>query len=619
METESHRKAITEDIPFFRKIFVRYMTASVLCTLGVQLISLIASSVSGRYAGSQIFSVIALAVPALGIFTIIKATVTVGSNTECIKQQGLHDVEKLCAVYTSSLWLMLLLWFIAGVLFLCFLGPITRALCGGDGSVLPDLRLYCFISIFTLVLDMVYQLVVVNKFNLMGKPETVTGATLVRLAISLTVIVILIHLQVHWVLVVLLPNAVGFLIVLIVALCMSRREDTFIRRVGLSAGEFRECSSGIIKAGAPLGLNALYFTIETLICNALILSAFGSELFSIRGLAASYAPVLAVLLAMSSSAMPIVGVLFAEKNSGSARFVLKVGLKVIAPIVAVITILGIVFRVQLAQLMGAGSDIAMIWAPYAVACYFLSFIPCILYDVMFNLHIYNGRSKMAGVFDGVKRLVIVLPLTIIACATRSVHMMYALPFLTFAVTVVALFVVQLWYRRKNQHLSPFTLIDNEYEHVGRSVQLTTANTSEDIVHLCDEIEGFAGIVGIPRFETKILRMSYEEILQLIGAEDYENDPTMQLCVYLYVTDDEVITTVRYAGKPFDPIEYIRAHRPEQKPASGSGSDIRDLVIDTLIFKACKRKAYDTTFGINNLTLAFDREDVRAALLSSAAK
>jgi len=256
--------------------------------------------------------------------------------------------------------------------------------------------------------------------------------------------------------------------------------------------------------------------------------------------------------------------------------------------------------------MGARSASALQWAPYAVACYFLSIIPCLIYDVAFNIHIYNQRQKMISVFDTLKRFLITLPVNVIVCRTGSIRMMFLIPFLCPALSVAALFVTQLFIWNKNRRLSPFTLIDYEYETIGKSVLLTAKNTKSDIGRLCEGVENFSRENAITGFQSYILHISFEEVLQLVGEQAYGCDESKQLCVYLYLTDDEVITTIRFEGKSFDPVEFIKNNKSFTKTKSEDTTWIRDLIIDTLIFKTCKKKIYDTTFGINNLTLVFDR-------------
>jgi Na+-driven multidrug efflux pump len=602
-------KRYTDELPFFRKIYISYMIASVLSSLAVELVSMVASSVSGQYAGSGIFAVIGLGTTGLGFFAIIKVVVCMGAYTECVRLQGSHDTEKLCAVHTSSFFMMSGLWLAAAALFLLLLHPFTYFLCGGDAGILPDLKYYCAVRIFTFLPEMVCELQIINKYKLLGQPEKVTFFTLARLAVALLSIAVLTRLKAHWVLVVLLPNAIGFLAVLLYSL----RKHPGVRIIRISAKERRACEKVIFETGAPRGLNSLYFTIENLIYNAMLLASFGAELFSVRGLAAAYGPIINVLMSMSAAAMPIIGVFLAEKNSRGAGFVLKEAAKVLTPITIFLVAAGILFRIQLAELMGAGSATALKWAPYAISWYFASFIPSLLYDVMYNIHIYNQRKSMIVAFDTVKRLAITLPLNILACRTGSVRLMFQLPFLVPAVVTAALFITQLWIRRKNRQLSPYTLIDRSSENIGASVLLTAENTGSSIVRLCDQVEEFSRNNGITGSRLNLLRMSYEEVLQMIGEGAYDGSPSGQLCVYLYLTEGEVITTIRFAGKSFDPIEHIKKGRTDPDARFGNSSELRDFVIGTLIFRACKKKIYDTTFGINNLTLIFDRNKARTAV------
>jgi len=605
------------NMPFFGKIYRSYMTASVLSVLAVELVSMIASSASGRYAGSGIFAVIGLGTTGLGIFAIIKVVVSMGAYTACIELQGRHDTEKLCAVHTSSVIMMCVLWLLTGALFFCFMNPIADLLCRGNADIVQDLKLYLTVRILFFLPEMVSEILIVSKFKLMGKPRTVTIFTAVRLLVSLVSIAVLISLKVHWVLVVVLPNAIGFITVLAAEIFISRRTEMCVHRVKLSAAELKTCSAEIFQTGEPRGLNSLYFTIENLVYNFLLLSAFGAELFSLRGLAAAYGPILNVLMAMSGAAMPIIGVFLAEKNSGAARFVLKEVLAWMVPVTLVLTVLGILFRVQLSEYMGAGSGTALMWAPYAIACYFLSFIPCLIYDVIYNIHICNQRRPMIVLFDTLKRLLITLPLNIIACRTGSVQLMFLLPFLAPFLSVVALLLTHIFIRKGNRQISLFTLIDSRYEEVGESVLLTADNTDDGIVRLCDEAVEFGRNNGFADSFLYMLRMAFEEVLKMIGEEAYSGDPSMKLSVYLYLAEDEIITTIRFAGKNFDPVEYIRRNRNALKSLSENDSEIRDFLIDRLIFKACKKKIYDPTFGINNLTMIFDRKAVHSEVADRA--
>lgn len=593
-------------MPFFRDIYRSYMIASVLSAVAVDAVSMIASSVSGRYAGSAIFAVIGLGSTGLGIFAILRGIVSMGAYTECVRLQGNHDVDRVCSVYTSALILMIVLWFSAGTLFLACINPITNLLCQRNEKIFSDLRFYCIVRIFAFLPEMIYEMLVVAKFRLTGEPRLVTIFTLIRLSISLVLIAVMIALKIHWVYVVVLPNAVSFIIVLAASWLLCFRKKRNVHCVGLRLQRFAEDSSFILKAGAPKGLNSLYFTIEGLVYNAMLLTTFGNDLFSYRGLAASYGPIMNAVMAMNMSAMPLIGVFLAEKNTRGARFVMHELLKWLIPITSVIVIGGIVFRVPLAEIMGARSASALQWAPYAVACYFLSIIPCLIYDVVFNIHIYNQRQKMISVFDTLKRFLITLPVNVIVCRTGSIRMMFLIPFLCPALSVAALFVAQLFIWNKNRQLSPFTLIDYEYETIGKSVLLTARNTKSDIGRLCEDVENFSRENAITGFQSYILHISFEEVLQLVGEQAYGGDESKQLCVYLYLTDDEVITTIRFEGKSFDPVEFIKNNKSFTKTKSEDTTWIRDLIIDTLIFKTCKKKIYDTTFGINNLTLIFDR-------------
>ena len=590
---------------FLRSAFNRQLLPAILSVGGVMIGTMANSIIAGNLLGHEALAVMSIASPIYSIFATIGSLTGVGGAAMASWSVGHNDARGCSRAFTMACVLTL-----GGALFVTLLGLLLLdpflTLLGAEGALHTLAKPYA--ALFLLGGVGVSGIYIPYFFlKLEGR---------VRLSVLLFVFLAALNVGLDLLFVLCTPIGIAgiaagtaisnVLAALIGTVLLLRGGSLHL----CSLKGYRKSALRLMTAGSPAALNNLCNVIRSIVLNRLIFSLAaeaGLSAFSIVTTANSLA--LMAINGLSQTTAPFVGVFSAERDNASLRQLEKraalEGTAIIVPSALCLALLAKPF----CMLFGVRDMTVLAQSAEAVSIFALSLLPAMLSTILVNYYQASGFTALANFLTACRSLVLLLlPAWALSgvLGVRSVWLAFTLcEVLSFAALATAL----LFYRKAHSERHGILLLDRRYEDDGRYISFSVKSTPEDIVEASQHISEFCDHNELDAHRAMLISLSLEEMLMSIKdhcfAELDDADMSIRILIAGEMGEDSiVILRIRCGGEAFNPIAYYQTRRAELLQSADGEEDL--LMDDSLgiamIVRAAHSVDYQSTFGVNNLTI-----------------
>ncbi|MDR3341439.1 MAG: ATP-binding protein [Treponema sp.] len=589
--TATEQDLVANDI-FIGKLIYRYVFPSIIAMLGMQSSGFINSMIIGHNLGSAGLSVISLVMPiSLGYFSI-GSLIGVGASIISSIALGRGEKDRCAEVYTLSYIVAAGLGVILTVTGLLNLDRIVWFL-GADAAHFDyayDYIRFCIMGGSAWLL--IY--IPLNYLRIIGKPKLAMTMLLLMSVLKIIGMGIFINL---------LDMGTGGLALSSV----SSAALAFVFGVSRLGGKNSPLKfkwparafayiSAVIPAGSPSALNN--------ICQAV--KIFCVNLLFVRMGAGMYLPaytlvntvndiVLAVILGISQTVLPLVGISFGEKDFRTIRIILKKALGLGNIIIGLCAVCILLAHNTISLLFGLNDDTLRWHTGMGLIFFAASLNLAFINNMIANYFSATRRVAIANIIV-VSRLVLfmVLPAWLLF-SMAGVYAVWISLIVTEAATLGVTFLAITMTHTRNPRLSRYLLLDSALVEHSAIIDFSVKNTTEDVDFASTKITDFCKEHDISMKNTMHISLAIEEMIIMINEHSLGKDKTEYTDVRLMVAPEHITMRIRSSGKYFNPVEYYYENKHTE-------AGLNQILGIAMILKMAQTVEYRETLGMNTLII-----------------
>ncbi len=578
---------------FINSVSTKFVVSSVISILFVFAGSFIDTVLVGAYLGEKGLSAMSIISPVYLIYYTIGAVIGIGGSVLAARSLGKDNINEYRKIFTMATICVGVMAVLMTIIAYVFANPITDALCGSVSGetkkYVKDYLMYYFPGgAFTLV-----SYIPLYFLKTDGKPK-ISSALFSASAI--------INIVFSWLFMSPAFNmgtsgaslatsiSMGVVSVLgFIALTRGKTELRFVKN-SFSFDLFKKT----VIAGIPNGMNNLLESARIIFVNFLLIS-ISSSLLSCYTVVRNVSDILiSVVTGIAYAVMPLVGVLYNERDYEGTHTVMKIamkkGLRVMIPLVVITSLipdlLFMAFGVSDAAVIKEGRYAIVLSVVGIVASY--------------------ANTLYIGYLTAIKREGIATVMVILRLFALLVAFAFPLSFLigskgvwaAFSLCEIFTFVIYLiiiWLIRKRKPQYDKLLIDNS-KKLADDFSFSVKNDVNDIVLATQKISEFLEDIGTDMRRSYKVGMALEEILTFLINHCVDKDKESFTDIRVVRLDEEVMLRFRYVGKIYDPMAYYNSKEGEQ--------DSEELLGLKMVEKSATLIDFKQTLGANNLLIMF---------------
>lgn len=574
---------------FLRGVFQKFLLPTMLSVLGGTVNALVDCAVVGNLIGADALAAISLCGPVSLLFCVVGALLGTGGGFLSASLIGQDREEDARRVYTLAVVLELLCSLALAVLGLAFLDPIVTLL-GVDSALRPMVTDYARIMFFGAPVKCLLY-IPFNYLRLDGRPGAVSLTLLVMTVCNGILDVVLIYLGLGMagaslasVLGTTLGAALGFLVL---------RRGTF-RFTGLrgTAPLLRE----LLALGTPPALNNLLDMALLVLINRILMEAGGGTLVAIFAVVCSMSDLtLCVVSGVPQTGSSLIGVFRGERNNPAqrdlVRLELRYGLALSGAAAALIALL----PGPVCALFGLAASPE---AETALRLFALSLPLALVCNILIYFYNASGRVSLANTVTFCRMfLFAVVPAALLAPLGRAV---WCFRPLAEALTLLALIPILRWFTPRTKYHSPVLLLDDRLDRTGKVIDFSVRNDVQAAVDAAARIVEFCENNDMDARRTMAVSLAIEEMLTMLLRYCFRPEEEGAVDLRVFIIQGVTGLRIRNGGRQFNILEFYEAHREED--ALGDALGIQ------LVLKLAVDIRYQRTFGVNTLTVLFDKPE-----------
>ena len=572
---------------FLRSVFRRFLLPTILSVLGGTVNVLVDCAIVGNLMGADALAAINLCAPVSLLFCTVGSLLGTGGGLLSASLIGQDREADARRAYTLAVALELACSLALTALGLLFLDPIVGLL-GVDSTLRPMVTDYTrVIFLGAAVKCLLY--IPFNYLRLDGKPGVVSLTLLVMTACNGVLDVVFIHMGLGMagaslasVLGTALGAALGFL---------ALRGGTFrFTGLGGSAPLLRE----LLTLGTPSALNNLLDMVRLALINRILMAAGGGALVAVFTVVCSMSDfTLCLVSGVPQTGSPLIGVFRGERNNPAQRDLvhleLRYGLALSGAAAALIALLP-------GPVCGLFGLAASGEAAAALRLFALSLPLALVCNILIYFYNASGRVMLANVITFCRVfLFAVVPAALLAPLGTAV---WCFRPLAEVLALLVLFPILRWCTPRTKYHSPILLLDDRLDRQGQVIDFSVKNDIQAAVDASARIVDFCEKNNMGAQRTMAVSLAIEESLAILLQYCFapEEDATVDLRVF--IIQGVTGLRIRNGGRQFNLLEFYEAHREEDA--------LGDTLGIQLLLKLAVEVRYQRTFGVNTLTIFFDR-------------
>ncbi len=574
---------------FLRSIFQKFLISTILSVLGGTVNALVDSAIVGNMMGSDALAAINLCGPVFLLFSTVGSLLGAGGGLLSAALIGREQEAEARRAYTLAVALELVCSLVIMALGLICLDPIVRLL-GADETLRPMVRDYARIAFFSAPVKCLLY-IPFNYLRLDGKPGTVSAAMLLMTTCNGILDVVLIRMgfgmagaAMASLLGTALGTAMGF-----AALRGGMFQFTSLRGAG---GLLQE----LTMLGTPSALNNLLDMTRLILINRILMAAGGGSLVAVFTVVCAMSDLtLCIVAGIPQTGAPLIGVFRGERNNPAQRDLVRLELRYGLALSGAAAILIAALPGPVCALFGLSASGE---AALALRLFSLSLPFAMVCSILIYFYNASGRVMLANTITFCRMfLFAVIPAALLAPFGPAVWWFRPV---AEAGALAVLFPILWWFTPKNVFHSKVLLLDERQDRAGQVIDFSVDNSLQAAAEAAERIEEFCQSNGLGARRTMAVSLAIEELLTILVQYCFKPEEQASVDVRVFVIQGATGLRIRNAGRQFNPLEYYETHREEDA--------FEDTLGIQMVLKLAQEVRYQRTFGVNTLTVLFDKTE-----------
>ncbi len=577
---------------FIKTLFKKHASVNVFAQLSSAISPVLCTVFAGRMFGSSGLTVMSICSPLFFLAAFFGIVISGGSSALATKYIAKDDIKKVNGIYSLAIILSLAVGIIVSLLLFILKSPVLHLLTNDEALVAASEQYYLFLIPYIFFTIIVY--LPLYWARVYGRPEI--GMILTLILTFGTLIFNFLFLFGFKM------NIEGIALSQGVSTAFAFFISTFLIQKKLRNFKFSwsfdfKKVKDIAVMGSPMGMMRIYSFICVLIINLMLLNSYGHSAVAVYGTISTISKfITAVVSGISSVIIPIVGVLYGEKDNTSINQIVRYSFTYGNIIILIISGVLIIFNGLISSLFGLSGDETEIFK-YAVICYGMFYVIYVNNNIFTAYFNAISRVKIANLISFSQDFIFLL-ISVVSFSTIFDAKLFWLCFPAAALLAsLVLLEALLITSRKNKELSFPLLCDTKYETDGKYVSFSVDNDIGSAVICSEKITDFCEENDLSPKLVMMISMAIEELITLI-IQNADNSKYYSIAVRLFLIDDSITLRIRNGGKKFNPIKYY------DENISNDIEKSMDVIGLKYIIEAANIVYYRETFGVNNLVVVF---------------
>lgn len=530
--------------------FRQYLLPTILMAMSVSIALVLDSIIVGNLLGSRELAAVNLVTPLTLCFSAVFAMVGVGGATLMCIALGGRDLARARRILSQSNILLILASLVFPVIGLFFLPQLTSVLTS-EADLAPLVSGYAGVLLLGAPL-----LIVVPGFTFFirsdGNPGFASKILIYSNVVNLVMDVVNIRLFGMDIKGAALATLIGYLVGAGMIMYYLLRKEHQLRFAPLKEVR-REEFVEIPAAGITSALGQIFLFLKMLAVNHIVLSTLGTPGMVAFSVCLSCLSLVSMFISgATQTMMPIVGVMFGEKDWRGIRFTVLPAIRLVTIANLGLVLIFVCFPRQILNVYGVvdqevvkvGVEALRVFAPSLLGVGF-----------SFLMMYYNqavGRKGFSVVISIVQGLGVV-PIAYLLAPLWGGFGIWISFSISEGVTAALIFAVSVYVRRRYAGLYESIFLFQLTRNASVS-DVTIFSNVADAVGLSREISDFALERGVDKKTALMVGLAAEEMTLLILTNAYQNREKQPIDVMTRVDDAEILFRFRDGGIPFNPTE-----------------------------------------------------------------
>jgi putative MATE family efflux protein len=575
--------------------FKEYLIPTILSSMSMMLGVIVDGIIVGNTIGANAMAAVNVAQPLMFLFQTLFFLFGMGGAALVSISKGARDEQKAHKAYTLGGAVMLALSFLVMLIGLIFLERFINLICS-EQSLFVLTRDYVRVLLMgTPLLLFVPGMVFFVRVD--GQPRLSAAiflvANIVNLVMDLVYILVFDMGIAGAALATITGYAAGF--ILLVKYWLSKQRSLKLARISLSdaslLGEI--CGTGL--AGA---VNTLLLTVKTLCINRIVQAAGGADGMAVFAVCMFAVAFVSMFISGASDTMvPLLGMLYGEKDFRGMRFVLRRAFTVVIACTIVSILLMEFFPARILALFDIASPERLAIGISALRIFAFSLLAVGFSCTMMYYLQTTGHKALSVTISFLRGFVLIIPSAAIFSALLGIEGVWWAYIAAEGLTVIiTLLLSRITALRSSGRCKGLFLMEAPAMH--ESVYNGTIHgNAEDAAALAKGLIDFCHEQGLGK-TAMLVGLAAEEAAMSITAFN-ENAKPLEMDVLCRINQHDVILSLRDDGKAFDA---MRA--PLEKNDDG------EIKLDniTVLKRIAKKVDYVRNLGLNNTVILLEKKD-----------
>ncbi len=594
-------RSLSDNKKLLQSLFSKHAVSAGLSMFGVQCCLMVNSILAGKFFGGTGLVVMSIVSPLYSVYAAIGALCGIGGAIITAHALGSDDKDVANESFSCAFFVCIAISIIASVFGLIFQENLLYIL-GSSEKSFSEAQAYSTVyiigGIFTALFYMPYHFL-----KLTGQLKSLILLYIAMAAENFFLDWLFCEIFQFGMEGIALGTVLSSLITVVIGFKIILRDDEGFKLVRkINSYEVRQ----LFRFGTPSALNQFLNFARFILMNQLLLvvaGQMGLAIFSVVKVIENLSTV--ILAGISQATSAFVGVFFQERDNESIRQIERqahiISFELIIPIVIGVWI----FPDQICTLFGVSNSAL---TSESIKIFSLSLIPSIFCMILTSYYQSTKFTKLANLITAGRGFILLLiPAYILAPQFGLKFVWYS--FSIAAVGTLIILGAVLFFNRAEDK-SPILLLDLNGEKNGSYISFSVKADLAAISNSVKNIAEFCAKNNLTNKETMLVKLSMEEMLVSITEHCFENDSAATIDVRIFIIRKDshlmIVMRIRNSGKLFNPIAYYK--KLEEKFADDPMNFAMSDSLGIAMISKIAEVHYQSTFGINNLTVLIDKQE-----------
>ena len=569
------------------KKFYRYLIPSFLSEIAMHMGSVVDAVIVGNLIGVEALSAVTLASPIIQILHLPGLILGLGGATLVAIWLGERKIKDASDMLSACI--------IAGIIFsgICamtvfWINTPLAMLVADDPQLVTFVEEYLFINILGLPI-MTLAFLTCEFLNVDNHPDLGAWMFSIAEAVNIVFDIVLVKFAGMGIEGAAAATIIGYACGLVTLIFYARSKDRMLKFRFDGIAWFKNIFAAL-KTGSPRVSLELMQALQIFVLNTAVLKILGVEAMEIYAVCSNTLIMAELLAGGIISVIPnICGVLYGEKDFFGIRRLMKKVLELSGILIAVLTIVFLIFPEEIAKLFGLENEELLPTAAVCLQIYSLSFVLYVFNEFLQHYYQTILETMLATLDTILEFFVLLIPITFLLMHFYGIYGVCAAVPVSELLTIIVVEGTRKFLQERGK-LPQEGLLMIPNPDRDDSFDVTIEAGEENAVGVSAKIIEYCRAQNVDEKTAYVLGLAAEEFAINISRYGYGKTKKPYIDINLSHDGEQWILRIRDDGIPFDPTTY----QPDEKNFL--------LGVINMIRKLAKNLTYTHVLNMNNTVI-----------------